>query len=279
MNMTRALKLTRKYILTLVMIALSILAVTPFLWMLSASLKATAHVFDFPIQWIPKQPIFTNYVEVWFAQVPFYRYFLNSVQVSALSVAGDVFTSALAGYAFAKIDFKGRNLAFLLYIATLMFPSQMLLIPRFVLYRLIGLYNTLWALILPGAFTAFGTFLLRQFFMTIPDELVQAAKIDGSSYFRTFTRIMLPLSKPALSTLTIFSFVATWNDYAGPLVFLHSKNLYTIPLGLLQFQDDQQTNYGAIMAASACSLIPIFVIFLVLQKHFIEGIAMSGIKG
>lgn len=261
------------------MIAMAILAIMPFIWMLSASFKETAHVFDFPIRWIPGKPIVRNYFDVWFAQVPFIIYFFNSVKVSALSVAGDVFTSALAGYAFAKINFKGRNIAFVLYVATLMFPSQMLLVPRFVLYRLLGLYDTLWALILPGAFTAFGTFLMRQFFTTIPDELVQAAKMDGSSHFRTFVRIMLPLSKPALSTLTIFSFVASWNAYAGPLVFLHSKHLYTIPLGLLQFQNDQQTNYGAIMAASVCSLLPIFVIFLVLQKHFIEGIAMSGLKG
>ncbi len=261
------------------MLVLSVVAILPFLWMLSASFKETAHVFDFPIHWIPRHPIFTNYITVWFASVPFYVYFLNSVKVSALSVAGAVFTSAVAGYAFAKIDFKGRNIAFILYIATLMFPPQMLLIPRFVLYRLLGMYNTHWALILPGIFEAFGTFLMRQFFTTIPDELVQAAKLDGSSHFGTFFRIMLPLSKPALATLTIFTFVGSWNAYAGPLVFLNSTHLFTIPLGLLQFQDDQETNYAAIMAASVCSLLPIFAVFLSLQRHFIEGIAMSGLKG
>lgn len=273
----RSLKLTQKTILTVVMLLLSLISVMPFIWMLSASFKPTAEVFEFPVRWIPKTFIWDNYTTVWFAR--FQTYFLNSVKVSVVSVAGEVITSALAGYAFAKIKFKGREPAFVMYIATLMFPHQMLLVPRFVLYRLMGLYNSLWALMLPGIFSAFGTFLFRQFFTTIPDELIEAAKLDGCNHFRTFTRIILPLSLPVVSTLVIFSFVGSWNNYENALVFLSNKDKFTIPLGLLQFQTEEQTNYGAIMAASVLSLLPIFVIFLSLQKYFIEGIATAGLKG
>ncbi|SFL01280.1 multiple sugar transport system permease protein [Paenibacillus sp. 1_12] len=271
------LKLTQKTILTVIMLVLSIVTILPFIWMLSASFKPTADVFEFPIRWIPKKIIFENYVTVWFAR--FQTYFLNSVKVSVISVVGEVITSALAGYAFAKIKFKGKEAAFILYIATLMFPHQMLLVPRFVLYRLMGLYNSLWALMLPGIFSAFGTFLFRQFIATIPDELIEAAKMDGCRHFRIFWRIIIPLSLPVISTLVIFSFVGSWNNYENALVFLSNKTLYTIPLGLLQFQSEEQTNYGAIMAASVLSLMPIFLVFLSLQKYFIEGIATSGLKG
>lgn len=272
-------KTIRKLILTVIMLALSIVMILPFLWMLSSSFKPNANVFEFPIRWIPAKPTFENYLTAWFANIPFYVYILNSLKVSVASVVGEVCTSALAGYAFAKIKFKGRNVIFLFYIATLIFPNQMLLVPRFVIYKIWGLYDSLWALILPGMFTAFGTFLLRQFFMTLPDELIEAAKIDGAGYFRTFAQIALPLCKPAISTLIIFSFVGSWNNYENALVFLNTKTLYTIPLGLLQFQSDDVTNYAAIMAASVISLVPIFILFMALQRYFIEGIAMSGIKG
>lgn len=277
--MNPTVRLTRKILMTLIMILLSILMILPFLWMLSASFKPNGDVFEFPIRWIPRSPTFENYLTVWFAKIPFYIYMLNSMKVSVISVLGELLTSSLAGYAFAKIKFKGRNVVFLLYIATLIFPNQMLLVPRFVLYRLWGLYDTHLALILPGVFTAFGTFLLRQFFMSVPDELIEAAKIDGAGYLRTFGQIALPLSKPAISTLLIFSFVGSWNNYENALVFLNSKMLYTIPLGLLQFQSDDVTNYAAIMAASVISLLPIFILFLLLQKNFVEGITMTGIKG
>lgn len=273
----RSFKLTQKTVLTVVMLLLSLLSVMPFFWMLSASFKPTADVFEFPVRWIPKTFIWDNYTTVWFAR--FQTYFMNSVKVSVVSVVGEVITSALAGYAFAKIKFKGREPAFVMYIATLMFPHQMLLVPRFVLYRLMGLYNSLWALMLPGIFSAFGTFLFRQFFTTIPDELMEAAKLDGCNHFKTFTRIILPLSMPVVSTLVIFSFVGSWNNYENALVFLSNKDKFTIPLGLLQFQTEEQTNYGAIMAASVLSLLPIFIIFLSLQKYFIEGIATAGLKG
>jgi multiple sugar transport system permease protein len=250
----------------------------PFAWMLSASFKPDNQVFNVPIDWIPGTPTLANYIKVWGSSVPFYLFFLNSLKVTIWCVLGEVCTSALAGYAFAKIKFRFRELIFWIYVATLIFPGQMMLIPRFVLFRLTGLYNTHWALILPGMFTAFGTFMLRQFFSTIPEELSESAKIDGANHFTIFCRIILPLSFAAISALIIFQFVGSWNDYEAPLVYLRTKELATIPLGLNFFRDENSSSYGAIMAASVCSLIPIFAVFLTFQKQFVAGIATSGMK-
>jgi multiple sugar transport system permease protein len=271
-------RLTARIVLTAFTAALSVSMLVPFLWMISASFKPDNQVFNFPIDWIPRTPTIQNYLKVWGSSVPFYRFFLNSVWVSTWCVVGEVCTSALAGYAFAKIRFRGREIIFWLYVATLIFPAQMMLIPRFVLYRLTGLYNTLWTLILPGMFTAFGTFMLRQFFMTIPEDLSESAKIDGATHFMVFRTIILPLAIPAVSALVIFQFVTTWNDYEGPLVYIRSKQLATIPLGLNFFRDDNSSSYGAIMAASVCSLIPIFAVFLAFQRQFVAGIVTSGLK-
>jgi multiple sugar transport system permease protein len=260
------------------MAGFSVTMLLPFAWMLSASFKADSQVFNFPIDWIPKAPTFANYIKVWGSTVPFYLFLLNSIKVSLWCVAGEVCTSALAGYAFAKIKFRGREIIFWIYVATLIFPGQMMLIPRFVLFRLTGIYNTHWTLILPGMFTAFGTFMLRQFFSTIPEELSESAKIDGASHFTVFRRIVMPLSFAAVSALVIFQFVSSWNDYEGPLVYIRSRELATIPLGLSFFRDENSSSYGAIMAASVCSLIPIFAVFLTFQKQFVAGIATSGMK-
>jgi multiple sugar transport system permease protein len=271
-------KLIVKIVLTVLLGALSIIMLLPFMWMLSASFKPDNQIFNVPIDWIPKVPTLANYIKVWASSVPFYIFFLNSLKVTIWCVAGEVCTSALAGYAFAKIKFRFRELIFWIYVATLIFPGQMMLIPRFVLFRLTGLYNTHWTLILPGMFTAFGTFMLRQFFSTIPEELSESAKIDGANHFTVFCRIVLPLSFAAISALIIFQFVGSWNDYEAPLVYLRSKELATIPLGLNFFRDENSSSYGAIMAASVCSLIPIFAVFLAFQKQFVAGIATSGMK-
>ncbi|GHV90372.1 ABC transporter permease [Spirochaetia bacterium] len=271
-------KLTIKIVLTILLAAFSVIMLLPFVWMLSASFKPDNQVFNVPIDWIPKTPTLANYIKVWGSSVPFYIFFLNSLKVTIWCVVGEVCTSALAGYAFAKIKFRFRELIFWIYVATLIFPGQMMLIPRFVLFRLTGIYNTHWTLILPGMFTAFGTFMLRQFFSTIPEELSESAKIDGASHFTVFFRIVLPLSFAAISALIIFQFVGSWNDYEAPLVYLRSRNLATIPLGLSFFRDENSSSYGAIMAASVCSLIPIFAVFLAFQKQFVAGIATSGMK-
>ncbi|MDR1636323.1 MAG: carbohydrate ABC transporter permease [Treponema sp.] len=271
-------KLIIKTALTVLLASFSAIMLLPFAWMLSASFKPDNQVFNVPIAWIPKAPTLANYIKVWGSNVPFYIFFLNSLKVTIWCVMGEVCTSALAGYAFAKIKFRFRELIFWIYVATLIFPGQMMLIPRFVLFRITGLYNTHWALILPGMFTAFGTFMLRQFFSTIPEELSESAKIDGANHFTVFYRIVLPLSFAAVSALIIFQFVGTWNDYEGPLVYLRAKELATIPLGLNFFRDENSSSYGAIMAASVCSLVPIFAVFLTFQKQFVAGIATSGMK-
>jgi len=267
-----------KIFLTLLLSAFSIMMLLPFAWMISASFKLDNQIFDFPIRWIPKTPTIANYVRVWGSRTPFHLFFINSIKVTFFCVVGEVLTSALAAYAFAKIKFRLRNFFFWLYVSTLIFPGQMMLIPRFVLYRLIGLYNTHWALILPGMFTAFGTFMLRQFFLTIPDELSESAKIDGANHFTIFLRIVIPLSFAAISALIIFQFVGSWNEFESALVYLREQRLFTIPLGLLSFRDENSSSYGAIMAASVCALVPIFVVFLTFQKQFVAGIATSGMK-
>lgn len=271
-------KIGVKVIMTVIMGFISIIMLMPFAWMLSASFKPDNQIFNFPIEWIPKTFTLANYDRVWNSTIPFTTFFLNSVKVTVISVIGEVATSALAGYAFAKIKFKGSDIIFLIYLSTLVFPNQMMLIPRFVLFSEMHLYNTHWALILPGMFTAFGTFMLRQFFMTIPEELSESAKIDGASHFTIFLKIVVPLSISAFSALIIFQFVGAWNEYEAPLVYLRDRELATIPLGLNYFKDENATSYGAIMAASVCSLIPIFMVFLAFQKHFIAGIATSGMK-
>ncbi|WMJ86260.1 carbohydrate ABC transporter permease [Anaerocolumna sp. MB42-C2] len=267
-----------KIVFTILMGVISILMIIPFVWMLSASFKPDNEIFSFPIAWIPKKVTLTNYNRVWNSNVPFTTFFMNSVKVTTLSVIGEVFTSALAAYAFAKIKFKGRELIFLIYLSTLAFPNQMMLIPRFVVFREIGIYNTHLALILPGMFTAFGTFLLRQFFMSVPEELCESGKVDGASHLVIFLRIMIPLAIPAFSALIIFQFVSSWNEYESALVYIRDKRLATIPLGLNFFKDENSTSYGAIMAASVCSLIPIFTVFLIFQKQFVAGIATTGMK-
>lgn len=267
-----------KSLTTAVMVVLSIIMVLPFIWMLSSSFKPDNQIFNFPIRWIPEEITFANYNRVWRSDVPFSTFFLNSTKITLLSVLGEVVTSALAAYAFAKIRFKGREAIFLIYLSTLAFPGQMMLIPRFVLYKILGLYNTHAALILPGMFTAFGTFMLRQFFLSIPEDLSAAAKIDGAGHFRIFLRIVVPLSVSAFSALIIFMFVSSWNEYEAPLVYLRSKELATIPLGLNFFRDENASSYGAILAASVSSLVPIFAVFLAFQKQFVAGIAATGIK-
>ncbi len=267
-----------KTILTILMAAFSISMILPFVWMISSSFKPDNQIFSFPIKWIPDKITMANYDRVWNSDVPFSVFFLNSTKVTLFSVFGEVVTSALAAYAFSKINFKGREIIFLIYLSTLAFPAQMMLIPRFVLFKVLGLYNTHAALILPGMFTAFGTFMLRQFFLSIPDDLSAAAKIDGAGHFTVFLKVVLPLSTTAISALIIFQFVSSWNEYEAALVYIRSKELATIPLGLNFFRDENSASYGAILAASVCSLLPIFVVFLTFQKQFVAGIAAAGLK-
>jgi multiple sugar transport system permease protein len=271
---------TRWIVISIVMWALALLFLMPFAWMVVSSLKRDIDVFRLPIRWIPDPLSFKSYEAIWTGPHPFPRFVANSLLVAAARVIGELFTASLAAYAFARMRFKGRDFLFLIYVSTLIIPYQMLLVPRFILYRELHIFDTLWALILPGIFTVFGTFLLRQFFLTIPEDLSDAARLDGASEFQIYRQIVLPLSKPALSSLAILAFVWSWNDYETPLVMLTTESRFTIPLGLTRYMDEGGGfSPSLIMAGAVSSVIPVLVIFLLLQRQFIAALARSGMKG
>ena len=268
-----------KTFMTIIMLGIGVLMILPFLWMLSSSFKPEGEIFTQPIQWIPRTFILDNYPAAWNMAIPFYLYFLNTLKVAAWSLVGGVTICLFSAYAFAKIDFKGKNVIFILYLITLMFPNTVLLVPRLVIYRFMGIYNTHLALILPGFISTFGTFLLRQYFLQLPNDLFEAARIDGASEFRIFAQIAGPLIKAGIAAFAIFHLIWSWNDYENPLMFVTNRALFTIPVGILEFRGLKTAAVGPIMAASVISILPLFVIFLAAQKYFVEGIAMSGIKG
>jgi multiple sugar transport system permease protein len=259
-------------------IAITIVMLLPFAWMLSASLKLSRDVFAFPIEWIPAQPRWENYTEIW-TKIPLALFIYNTSKLTIIVTIMQLLTSSFAAYAFAKLHFPYKNTLFLGYIATIAMPWQVYMVPQFLLMREFGLNNTHLALICLQAFTAFGVFLMRQFYMSIPTELCEAARIDGMNEYQIWARIMLPLSKPALSTLTIFTFVTTWNDFLGPMIYLTKTELKTVQIGLRMFISQYSAEYGLIMAASVVALIPVLVVFLSLQRFFVEGIASTGLKG
>ncbi|NEJ69856.1 ABC transporter permease subunit [Rhizobium phaseoli] len=261
-----------------IVIAVTLIMLMPFAWMLSASLKLSRDVFAFPIEWIPSVPQWQNYVDIW-TKIPLALFIYNTSKLTIIVTLLQLLTSSFAAYAFAKLNFPYKNTLFLGYIATIAMPWQVYMVPQFLLMREFGLNNTHLALICLQAFTAFGVFLMRQFYMSIPTELCEAARIDGMNEYQIWARIMLPLSKPALSTLTIFTFVTTWNDFLGPMIYLTKTELKTVQIGLRMFISQYSAEYGLIMAASVVALIPVLVVFLVLQRFFVEGIASTGLKG
>jgi len=264
--------------LYVVIIGITVIMLLPFAWMLSASLKLSRDVFVFPIEWIPSEPRWQNYVDIW-TKIPLAVFIYNTSKLTLIVTVLQLLTSSFAAYAFAKLNFPYKNTLFLAYIATIAMPWQVYMVPQFLLMREFGLNNTHLALICLQAFTAFGVFLMRQFYMTIPTELCEAARIDGMNEYQIWARIMLPLSKPALSTLVIFTFVTTWNDFLGPMIYLTRTELKTIQIGLRMFISQYSAEYGLIMAASVVALIPVLVVFLSLQRFFVEGVASSGLKG
>jgi multiple sugar transport system permease protein len=261
-----------------VLVVLAVGMLVPFAWMASASLQMDKDVFRFPFRWIPKAPRWKNYELIW-KRVPFLTFIGNTAKLTLIITALQLLTSSLAAYAFARLKFKGRDLIFICYIGTIAIPWQVYMVPQFIMMRELGLNDTHLSLILLQAFSAFGVFLLRQFFIGVPQELSDAARIDGLGEYGIWAKIMMPLSKPAIATLTIFTFVGVWNDFLGPLIYLSSERLKTIQLGLRMFIAQYSAEYSLIMAASLVSLVPVIAVFLALQKFFIEGIASSGIKG
>jgi multiple sugar transport system permease protein len=249
----------------------------PFLLMFTSSFKTAADIFVYPPRVFGGKITLENFNWL-FNKVPFARYVTNSLKISVIVSLGQLFTSSLAGFVFAKLRFRMRDKIFFFYLATLMVPVHVTLIPNFIIFRALRLIDTHAALILPGLATAFGTFLMRQFFITIPDELQEAAKIDGCSPFGIFWKIFLPLSKPALVTLGIFIFNGSWNDYLGPLVFLNSPGRMTLTIGVAAMQGTYATNWGLLMAGLSVSLLPALLFFFLAQDVFVKGIVLTGMK-
>jgi multiple sugar transport system permease protein len=263
--------------LLLVLTAISM--IFPFYWMVSTSLKTEARVFAFPPEWFPNPPILDSYRYI-FYELPFLRYVLNSLKVSLLWTLGVVFSSSLAAYAFARVRFRGRETLFMITLAALMIPSQVTIIPLYILMARIGWIDTHLPLTVPAYLgSAFGIFLMRQYFLTIPQELNDAAKIDGCSHFGVYWRIMMPLAKAVIATLALLSFMGSWNDLLGPVLYLYTEKLFTLPLALTRFRVQYYTQWANMMAGATISLTPILLIFLFTQQYFVRGVVLSGLKG
>lgn len=262
----------------LVLIPVAIAMLVPMVWMLATSLETLNETRHFPPIILPHTLRPANYSDV-LTQAPFARWFVNTMIVTVVTVIGNLLFCSLAGYAFARIKFFGREVVFVLILATLMIPFQVVMIPTFIIVKDLGMINTLYALIVPNLAGAFGIFLLRQFFRTLPVELEEAARIDGASRLSVLFKIILPLSGPALATLAVITFLWTWNDFLWPLITIYTPNNMTLQLGLATFEGTHQTSFNLLMAANVMSLLPVLLLFFLAQRYFIRGIATSGLKG
>jgi multiple sugar transport system permease protein len=265
---------------TIVIWFLGIVMIIPFVWMLSTSFKGMNEVFTFPIEWIPRNPSLKAYHALFAGKVPFLTYFFNSVKVSAIALAGTFFSCTLAGYAYAKVNFVGRDKLFLLKLMTTMLPGMVLVLPTYIIYSKLGLLNShaaLWVGYFFGG--TFGVFLMRQAFVSIPDSLIESARIDGAGNFRIYWTIAMPNVKSSIATLLFMYFLWSWNDYEKPLLYVWSNHLFTLPMAVKSFADDQMQNYPAIMAANVVMLAPIMLAFAFSQKFFVNSLVSSGVKG
>jgi len=267
-----------KIILTILFILIGFTFVFPFITTFTTSLKTSFELMKFPTKFLPINATLNNYVTVLSSRYNYPLLYFNSIKITFINVAGCVVTSTLSGYAFGRLKFKGRDAIFLLYLATLMIPPQVTLIPRFIQFTWMGITNTHWSLILPGIFSVIGVFLMRQSFMQIPYELSESAYIDGAGEYRTFFQIIIPTVKPALVTIVITTFNWQWNDYENPLIFLRDKSLFTLPLGLTAFSDENGAKFELICAAAMLACLPLILIFLFIQKQFINGLIVGALK-
>jgi multiple sugar transport system permease protein len=275
----RSQRLLRTVLVYALLLGLSAMFLLPFLWMVSTSLKQQQDVFSYPPSFFPNSFEWRNYIDGW-TILPFTTFLVNSLIVTLSNVVGNLISCSLVAFGFARLRARGRDVLFLLLLATLMIPREVTIVPRFLLFSQLGLVNTLWPLILPAWFGyAFFIFLLRQFFLSIPQELDDAARIDGASTFRIFTDIILPLSGPALATVAIFAFIGNWTNLLDPLIYLRSQELYTLALGLNLFRGVNFTQFNLLMAVSIITLIPVLVVFFLSQKLFVQGITLTGMGG
>lgn len=265
-------------VIHLILASGSIIMLTPFIWMVLSSFKNLGEVFRFPPVLFGERFVWENYTKI-SSRFDYFGYFLNSVIVSAWVVVIQVFTSAIAGYVFAKMNFRYRDKIFALYLATIMIPFHLTVITNFLQMSSYGLVNTLWSLMLPASVSAFGTFLMRQFFITVPSELIDAAIIDGCNPPQTFAKIALPMAKPTIATLSIFCFMNSWNDYFTPLIYINDIRKYTLPLGLANMKGMYSTDWPVLMAASVISMLPLLIAFIIAQDALVKGVMLSGMKG
>lgn len=262
-----------KYIVLLLVAALML---APLVVVASSAFKTETEIFEFPFKVVPRNPVLTNFARL---RENFPIYIWNSVKITAITTIIQLITASTGAYVFSKIKWKGRDALFLLYIMSMMIPSQAVTIPQFIIIRNLGLFDSHAAIVLLGAFTAVGTFLIRQYMLSIPDTYTEAARIDGAGEWAIFGRVILPMTKPALITQGIFSFRYFWNDFYTPLLYIITPRLKTLPLGMTDFATEQYVYYGPQMAAALISIVPVLVIFLIGQKYFVEGVSAAGIKG
>ena len=271
----KIMTVVRTIVIGIIAIAFSI----PLIWMVLSSLKKPVEIFNIPFHWLPEVAQWKNYAYVWLnEEISMFRSFMNSIWIVVGSLVGQLTFASFAAYAFAKINFKGKNFLFLLFLSSMMSPTQVTIIPRFMLFKTIGLYNNLWAIILPSWFGASSIFMLRQFYMGLPDDLMEAAKIDGAGHLRIFAQIMLPLTKAALASLVILTFISSWNEYLAPLIFLIKPEKMTVSQVIRWYVQDIGSDHY-VLTSAVISLIPILIVFITCQKYFVEGIASSGVKG
>ncbi|WP_454299927.1 carbohydrate ABC transporter permease [Salana multivorans] len=274
----RARRLAGNTVLYLVLAVAALAIMLPFIWMVISSLKTNNQVFAVPIQWMPDPVVWQNYLDIW-TKADMSTWIRNTLILSVVVTFLQVLTGSFAAYGFAKSRFPGRDVLFLAYVGTIAVPWQAYMIPQFLIMSRLGLNNTLWAIMLLQAFGAFGVFLMKQYYESIPDDLSEAARIDGLSEYGIWRRIVLPLSGPAIATLVLLTFVATWNDYLGPLIYLRNPDIWTIQIGLKSLVSQYNAEYALIMTGSVLSVLPIAIIFLAGQRFFVQGIATSGMKG
>ena len=273
-------KSTSTIIVYIVLIIGSVVCLLPLVWLIRSSLMSTAQIFSMPPEWIPKPFKFDNYKKA-MTTLPFGKYFINTIIITLGNLFGVLLSSSVCAYSFARLKWPGRNKIFALLLASMMLPSAVTLIPTFIGWRMLGKIDTFYPLIVPAWFGggAFNIFLLRQFYMNIPKELDEAALIDGANYFQIFTKIIVPLSKPPMIVVGLFTFMNTWNDFYTPLIYISSEKKFPVALGLQAYQSAYSTQWNYIMAAATVIVIPVIIVFLIGQRYFVEGITMTGLKG
>ena len=274
-----AKSLVTRVLMWICIILLCIISLFPFFWMVRSSLMTKTEIFGTPMRWLPETIQWQNYRDA-LTQVPFARYFLNSLFLVVVNIIGKLLSSSLVAFGFSRIEFRGKNIWFAIVIATMMIPWSVLLIPQFMLWNVVGFYNTYVPLTLPAFFLdGFYIFLLRQFFSTLPRDYDEAAILDGASYFTIYSRIIMPLCKPALMTVCVFTFMNTWNDFIGPMIYLKDPKMSTVSLGLQMFISQYTTEWHLMMAAATVAIVPMIIMFFFAQRYFIEGMTFAGIKG